>query len=89
MVSYCQRITKNGCGFVERNAMLAQVFYRFLFVPFEIHIFLYRIITNEMDSPYLDGIAMCQSGVSQQPLNDRGSPHEYYNDWHRFGEDGR
>jgi hypothetical protein len=44
-------------------------------------------LTNEMDSPYLAGIAMCQSGVSTQPLNDRRSPHEYYNDWHRFGED--
>jgi hypothetical protein len=44
-------------------------------------------ITNEMDSPYLNGIAMCQSGVSKPTLNDRGSPNEYYNDWYRFGED--
>ena len=44
-------------------------------------------ITNEMDSPYLLGIAMCQSGIATTPLNDRRSPHEYYNDWYRFGED--
>ena len=44
-------------------------------------------LTNEMDSSYLAGIVMCQSGVSRQPLNDRRSPNEYYNDWYRFGED--
>ena len=43
--------------------------------------------TNEMDSPYLLGITMCHSGITTTPLKDRRSPHEYYNDWYRFGED--
>ena len=40
-----------------------------------------------MDSPYLPGITMRQSGVIKQPLNDRRSPNEYDNDWYRFDED--
>ena len=33
----CERIGKNGCGFLERNTVLAEILSRFARIPFEIY----------------------------------------------------